>query len=42
MSYSYYERDLPDGRTITVDPLTYGRARINIGPTNTQFYDDGY
>jgi hypothetical protein len=39
---SYFKRQLPDGRTIEVVPLTFGRARIYIGPTNEQWYDDGW
>ena len=31
---------LSDGRVAYVCPLTYGRARINIGDKN--FVDDGY
>lgn len=38
----FYERDLPDGRTLYVVPLTFGRARITIGPTGSQFLDDGF
>lgn len=38
----YGQRDLGDGRTITVDPLTFGRARLHIGPSDTQWYDDGW
>lgn len=36
----YGHRDLPDGRTIHVIPLSYGRARIGIGPTGEQWFDD--
>lgn len=35
-------RDLGDGRTLYVDPLTFGRARLLIGPTGTCFYSDGW
>jgi hypothetical protein len=35
-----YSRDLPDGRTVSVVSLTYGRARICLG--HGSFYDDGY
>lgn len=36
-----YEKTLPDGRTITVTPLTFDRARINIG-RGIDFYDDSW
>ena len=32
------DRTLPDGRILTVEPLTYGRGRIGIG--NGYTYDD--
>lgn len=35
-------RDLGDGRTLFVDPLTFGRARLLIGPTGGYTYDDGW
>lgn len=35
------QRDLPDGRILTVQPLTFGRARLCIG-TNEVTYDNGY
>jgi hypothetical protein len=35
-----YHRDLPDGRAIEVLPLTFGRARLSIGPADSGFYDD--
>jgi hypothetical protein len=35
------QRDLPDGRILSVQPLTFGRARLCIG-TNEWTYDDGY
>lgn len=34
------ERMLADGRTISVIPLTFGRARITIG--HYPFLDDGW
>lgn len=37
-----YARDLGTGRSIWVVPLTYGRARIHVGPTDSLFYDDGW
>lgn len=36
----YFTRDLPGGRTIDVVPLTFGRARLCIGPTGEMFYDN--
>jgi hypothetical protein len=35
-----FKRELPDGRTIEVTPLTFGRARLHIGPTGEQWYND--
>jgi hypothetical protein len=35
------QRDLPDGRILSVQPLTYGRARLCVG-RDTLTYDDGY
>lgn len=29
-------------RTLTVYPLTFGRARLGIGPTGTGFFDDEF
>jgi hypothetical protein len=37
-----YERRLLTGKSVFVDPLTFGRARIHIGLTNSLFYDDGW
>jgi hypothetical protein len=31
-----------DGRAISILPLTYGRARLVIGPLRGPFYDDGW
>lgn len=33
---------LPDGRELAILPLTYGRARLVVGPTGEPFYDDGW
>ena len=33
------ERQLPDGRIITVFPIMYGRARLGIGTGHTVFDD---
>ena len=35
-------RPAPDGRLLTVIPLTYSRARINRGSSDGMFYDDGW
>jgi hypothetical protein len=40
--YSYAIRDLPDGRQLSVDPLTYGRARLHISSMPGFTYDDGW
>lgn len=37
-----YRRHLPDGRLIDVNPLTFGRARICIGPGDRPVYDDAW
>jgi hypothetical protein len=37
-----YERRLLTGKSVYVDQLTFGRARIHIGVTNSLFYDDGW
>ena len=35
------ERTLPDGRSATVIPLTFGRARLCVSPPdNPMVYDD--
>jgi hypothetical protein len=33
-------RTLPDGRVVHINPLTYGRARLSVGPADEMFYDD--
>ena len=33
---------LPDGRELVVYPLTYGRARLVVGPAGAPFYDDAW
>lgn len=33
---------LPDGRELVVYPLTYGRARLVVGPAGEPFYDDAW
>jgi len=39
--FTYATKTLPNGRVISVDPLTFGRARINIGD-GFSFYEDGW
>jgi len=39
-SLEYGRRLLPDGREIVVYPLTYGRARLVIGPAGAGWVDD--
>lgn len=36
------KKDLPDGQTVFVYPLTFGRARISIGPTGEQWFSDSW
>jgi hypothetical protein len=36
------EKKLPNGKLLHVVPLTYGRARLHIGPADTECYDDGW
>lgn len=38
---AFYDKRLPDGRVVAVVPLTYGRARLTVGPDELQ-YDDGW
>jgi hypothetical protein len=33
-------RHLPDGRSLFVYPLTFGRARLGIGPRDDGAFDD--
>lgn len=41
--YELYRRVRDDGRTITVVPLTFGRARLHIQPhPESLLYDDGW
>jgi len=35
-------KQLPDGRTVEIIPLTYGRARIVIGHPDDLSYDDAW
>jgi hypothetical protein len=39
---NYGTRVLPDGRILAVVPLTFGRARLHIGPPGSQMWDDGW
>ncbi len=39
---SYGLRELPDGRRLEVIDLTFGRARLCIGPPDEPVYDDGW
>ena len=36
----YPTRLLPDGRELTVTPLTFGRARLHIGVVGELWYQD--
>jgi hypothetical protein len=33
---------LPDGRLAVIYPLTFGRARICVGPAGVEWYDDSW
>lgn len=37
-----YERELAGGRLVSVHALTYGRARLCIGPAVAYWYEDAY
>lgn len=37
-----FERPLGDGRELTVIPLTYGRARLTVGPAGAGYYADAW
>lgn len=37
---SYGLRQLPDGRRLEVIALTYGRARLCVGPPDKPIYDN--
>jgi hypothetical protein len=39
---SLYTRELEDGRELTVYPMTFGKARLCIGPAGWPTYDDGW
>lgn len=36
----YPTRTLPDGRVLTVIPLTFGRGRLCVGPPGDVWFDD--
>ena len=41
--YEYYaKRALSDGREAVVIPLTFGRARICVGPQGAFWFDDNW
>lgn len=42
MSDYLAERDLGDGRKLWVFGLTFGRARLAIGPARSFFFDDAW
>ena len=33
------QKTLPDGRILTVTPMTYGKGRITIGTDEETYYD---
>lgn len=37
-----FEKLLPDGREVTIQPLSFGRARLTVGPAGAPWYDDGW
>ena len=39
---SLFEKDLPDGRVIFAVPLTFNRARLQIGSPDAMGPDDGW
>jgi len=39
---AYARRLLPDGRELVVYPLTYGRARLVVGPAGAAWYADAW
>ena len=41
--YATWEKLLPDGRLITVNPMTFGKYRVNIASeVGSLMYQDGY
>jgi hypothetical protein len=41
-TYEIAKKELPDGKELTVIPLTYGRARLHVGERGSMFFDDGW
>lgn len=35
-------KTLPDGRVVDIQQLTFGRARLVVGPPGEPYYDDGW
>lgn len=42
MAMIFYERVLDSGMRIQVVPMTFGKARLCIGPDQALWYDDGW
>lgn len=42
MVEEYGRKQFADGREAVIYPLTYGRARIVIGPAGAAFVDDSW
>jgi hypothetical protein len=40
--HHYLLRETGDGREIAVVPLSYGKARLTIGPAGEPVFDDAY
>jgi hypothetical protein len=39
----FYGRSLPDGRYVSVWPMTFGKFRLQVAPsTDSLFFDDGW
>ena len=38
----FVEGLLDDDRIVHINPLTFGRARLSIGPKDDQLYDDSW
>lgn len=38
----HFTRFLEDGRELTIYPLTFGRARISVGPSGGCFIDNSW
>lgn len=35
-------KTLPDGRGVWLQPMTFGKVRVCVGPMDVGFYDDGW